>query len=89
MVLSVVGGLAVLASLNVAEVAHVADLVMRTRMDLSVGVIVGTSSHAAVGQVAPLVDVEPVKARGQAGEVGLDANLLAFLLSELNGAGHT
>jgi len=67
-------GDAVGASLDVAEVAGVADLVGRRAVRLAVGVEVAAGRGAAVGVVAELVDVEAVKSFGQPAQFSLDGD---------------
>mmetsp|Transcript_34592 Transcript_34592/g.45482 ORF Transcript_34592/g.45482 Transcript_34592/m.45482 type:complete len:112 (-) Transcript_34592:140-475(-) len=55
-----VSAIAVRIGLHVAQVAHVANLVSRTRMRLFVRVEVRACSQAPIAQVAELVDMEAV-----------------------------
>eukprot|EP00354_Favella_ehrenbergii_P003393 CAMPEP_0170464110 /NCGR_PEP_ID=MMETSP0123-20130129/8963_1 /TAXON_ID=182087 /ORGANISM="Favella ehrenbergii, Strain Fehren 1" /LENGTH=138 /DNA_ID=CAMNT_0010729697 /DNA_START=274 /DNA_END=687 /DNA_ORIENTATION=- len=79
----VVGGavntLAVLAGLDVAKITVVSSGLAWAAVSHTLGVPVGPSSLAALNQVAELVDVETVLARGEA--VHLAVNLYGFALN--------
>ena len=60
-------------SLHISEVTNMADLVAGTSVSVLMWIEVRTSSHAALAQVAKLMDMEAVLlTRSQAGEVSSD-----------------
>lgn len=65
-------GNAVVASLDVAQVAHVAHVAGGAPVLLVVGVEVGPRGDAAVGVVAEFVDVETVKALAETADFAGD-----------------
>ena len=71
---------------HVAHVSRVTDLVRRRAVRHPVRVEVRPRGHAAVRGVAELVDVEPVEALGEAGDVADDFRGAVARLRERHGA---
>ena len=61
LVRSVIASVALRISLYIAQVAHMANLIFRSRMHVTMRVVVGASCDTSVRQVTILVDMEAVE----------------------------
>src|SRR5207302_7717341 len=72
--------LAVVVSLQVAQVAHVAVFIVRSAMRLLVGIEVAARRHAVRGAtIAEFVDMERVLAWSQPGDLTADGHIIVML----------
>lgn len=61
LVFSLIKAIAVSVTLDVAQIANMADLAVRTSVSVSERVVMGTSSNTSVCEITELVDVKAMK----------------------------